>query len=136
MPRAQFEASVLNWFEGTAPDLVALLKLGIRLMASTFAIVALSSTVLAIRTVLRTRVEARLRVEAILLAVALFTTALPLAVALSHSFDISRYSIDILPFTILWWCMGLIYLLRGLIHGIAARRLRRRDSRRTLVSVG
>ena len=113
IPRDRFDAVVPNWFEDLAPELSHALKEGLKLMASTFATVAVASALLAFWRACRSRHEAALRSEAILLAVFGFTMALPLTVALSHTFDVGRYSVDILPFTGLLWCMGIVYLLRG-----------------------
>ncbi len=115
IPRDRFDAVVPNWFGDLAPELSHALKDGLKLMASTFAIVAGASTLLAFWRVFRVYREDTLRSEAILLAVFGFTMALPLTVALSHTFDVGRYSVDILPFTGLLWCMGIVYLLRGFV---------------------
>ncbi len=108
-----FMGSLAPWFRDFAPDLVSTLKTVLRFVSSTFAFVAGASTLLALRAVFRLRSPDRLEPEIILLSIGAFTTALPMTVALSHSFDVGRYSVDIMPFTVLWWCVGLIYLLRG-----------------------
>lgn len=119
LQRGDFDVELANWFGTLAPDLVHTLKGGLRLMALTFALVAVASTALALRAVVRMRQPAPPRAEVILLSVGAFTFALPLTVALSHTFDVGRYSVDILPFTLLWWCMGLVYLVRAAARAAA-----------------
>ncbi len=111
-PRDRFDPTATNWFVAFAPYIAGLMKDMLDLIASTFAIVAGTSIAMAVGVILAVRNAARLRAEIILLATGAFTTSLTLVVAVSHSFDIGRYSVDILPFTLLWWVMGTAFILR------------------------
>ncbi len=111
--QADFTVSPRPWLRDIAPGLVSALKGGLRLVSSTFAVVAVASVSLALWAAFGRGRRTPSKVDAILLSVAAFTAALPSTVALSHTFDVGRYTVDILPFTLLWWWLGLLTLLRA-----------------------
>lgn len=111
--QSDFNVSPRPWLLDVAPGAVSALKFGLKLVSTTFLAVAAASAALAFRAVARLRRIESLRAEVILLSVGAFTASLPVTVALSHSFDVGRYTVDILPLTLLWWWLGAVYLLRS-----------------------
>ncbi len=114
--QADYTVSPRPWLREFAPRTVSALKDGLRLVSSTFAFVVAASVLLALRALFGAAGGGKPKAEVVLLSVAAFTAALPLTVALSHTFDVGRYTVDILPFTLLTWCMGVVTLLRALFR--------------------
>ncbi len=115
MSRDQFNVEVTNWVSTAHPRLAALGKSLLQVFSATFAVVTLGSTMLALTVAIAFKGRAEIRLEITVLAVAAFTAAFVMTPALAHTFDVRRYFTDILPFSLLWWVMGLAYLAHGLV---------------------
>lgn len=113
MSRDKFGVEVTNWVPAAHPWLTELGRSLLQFVSATYAIVTLGSTLAAslAAVALRRRTDGRL--ETVVLAVAAFTAAFIATPALAHTFDVPRYTIDILPFSLLWWVMGSAYLCHG-----------------------
>ena len=99
-----------NWMPTAFPRFGAVMKEALRVIADLFAPVTLGSTGLALVALVRFRRNADLRPEIVVVATALFVSAFVGTTVLSHTFDIARYSTDLLPFSLLWWIIGVAYL--------------------------
>ena len=113
MSRDEFNVEVSNWLPTADPRLAAAGKSLLQVFSATFGFVALGSTVLAVMVAMVLRGRDDLRLEITMVAVAAFTVAFIMTPALAHTFDVRRYFTDILPFSLLWWMMGLAYLAHG-----------------------
>ena len=114
MSRDQFLEEVGNWVPAAYPRPAAIAKRVLESIGSTFAAVTLGSTALALAALVALRGRADLRLEAAMVATAAFTLAFVMTTAVAHSFDVGRYLTDILPFSVIWWVMGLAYLAHAL----------------------
>ena len=123
MPRDQFGVEARNWFTPAFPKLAQVAKMSLRGISDWFAPVVGLGTILALGRACSTKRGRDLAPERALLAVASFTVAFALTTALSHTFDVSRYVVSILPFSLAWWAMGGVYLL-GAATLVGARMLR------------
>ncbi len=115
LSRADFVGEVDNWLPAAYPWLSSFAKTALSGMGATFAPVTLSATVLALVVLVAFRRRTDPGLEIVLLSTAAFTVAFATTTALSHSFDISRYLTDLLPFSLMWWLMSAAYL----VHTVA-----------------
>jgi hypothetical protein len=127
MSHDQFQVDVSNWVPTAYPRLASLAKYLLRSISATFAGVTLASTALALTVILFLRGKTDLRLEIAIVATAAFTAAFAMTTAIAHTFDVGRYLTDILPFSLLWWVMGIAYMAHGLVllGTLAVRRDRR-----------
>lgn len=118
---------VANWVPKTFPARASVARGLLQGIPDSFAAVTLGSTALALTAMVLLKRKTDLRPEAALVATASFTLAFALTAALAHTFDVGRYLTDLLPFTLLWWMMGVSYLGRALVlvSALAFRRDRR-----------
>ena len=123
MSRDQFEAKVVNWVPLVYPALASTSQSLLQTIAESFAVVTLGSTALALGVIVFVRRRTDLRPEIVLVGMGTFTIAVAMTVALAHTFDIRRYLTDILPFSVVWWVFGAVYLAHALVlvGALAAR---------------
>ncbi len=108
-----------------SPWLAAFSKAALSISGQVFeAIVALGAA-LALFRLSTVRNSFSLTVERIVLAAAAFTLAFVLTTAMSHSFDISRYAVSIMPFSLFSLLVSLVYIP---YFFLAQRRLRQERS--------
>lgn len=124
MSHDQFLEEVVNWVPAAYPRLSGVAKTVLGDLGATFVPIALGGPALALVALLTLRGRADVRPEAAVVATAAFTSAFVMTTAISHSFDISRYLTDIMPFTLIWWALSAAYLAHGLAlcGALAARR--------------
>lgn len=125
--REAFSGIGSNWLTSTFPHVGEALDAGLAWFASSFALVTLVASSLAAGTVLAVRKPSRLHPEFILLASGAFTMALAGTVAASHTFDVERYITDILAFSLLWWMLSILFMLRSLALVLSYLLIRARE---------
>ncbi len=125
--RDQLEGQVGNWVPAAYPALASAAKSLLDVLSDSFAAVTIGGTGSALIVMVFLRGKADLRAEVVLLATAAFTLSFALTTALAHTFDVTRYLTDILPFSVLWWVMAVAYTVQGviLIGALAVRGERR-----------
>ncbi len=128
VPRAAWSVDAVNWVPVAFPAPAGWAKLGLRKVARSFAAVTLSATVLAVVVLAGFGRRVDRRLEKAVAALALFTTAFIGTILLSHSFDVGRYTTDILPISLTWWFVSAAYLVQ-LGAAIIALPFRERRSR-------
>lgn len=113
--RDQFDVQIANWVPDAYPALAAVAKRLLRTLSDTFAVVTLGGTALALIVMITARGGLDLRLEITLVATAAFTLSFAMATAVAHTFDVGRYLTDLLPFTVVWWVMSLVYVGQSLV---------------------
>lgn len=114
-PRGAFDVAISSWVPAAFPEVAALGKALLGVVTATFAPVVLGATLAAAAVLFRLRTRGGVQAEVVLLAVAAFTAAFVLTPALAHTFDVHRYLTDVLPFSLLWWTMGVAYAAHGIV---------------------
>lgn len=115
MSREQFTIDLSNWVATTLPRVAAVGKTILWTVSISFAFTTVSATSIALGVFFLQRKRAAVQAEIALLSVAAFTLAFALTTMLAHTFDVSRYLTDILPFSLLWWLMSVVYIVHGFI---------------------
>ncbi len=132
MRRLDWEADAANWVSDAYPLLAGPAKRSLQVISDLFAPVTLLATALSAASLMVFRRGMDLRPEIAVVATACFTAAFAATVVLTHSFDVGRYVTDILPISLLWWFLSVVYLGQALMVAVAVSvRLfgRRRRSR-------
>ncbi len=114
MPRDAFEIAVTSWVPTSFPRLSGFGKALLGIVSASFAPVVVCATAAAALMLVRRRARDDVRAEMVLLSVAAVSSAFLLTPALAHTFDVHRYLVDVLPFDLLWWVMGVVYGAHGL----------------------
>ncbi|MGI4764730.1 MAG: hypothetical protein ACRYGP_06655 [Janthinobacterium lividum] len=110
MSRDAFDVAISSWVPSAFPQIAEVGKTLLTVVGTTFPLFTFGGAGIAAARLSRRRTRVDVRAEVVLLAIAVFWMAFILTPALAHTFDVHRYLVDVLPFTLLWWTASVVYV--------------------------